>query len=185
MIRETIIRKIVELDLAGHSLLEDHVRSTDELLHVAAVNEFGSWETALGYAGVRARDVGRCRDLSPERIKQQLRRLCTTGYDLGAEVNRSRDRALYDAARQHFGGWRDALIASGVNLANVTRRRPKNLDRDAMLLWLRNRQSAGQTLVYTEVCLENRDYALAIRREFGSWARAVAEVLPSNPSGDS
>lgn len=54
-----------------------------------------------------------------------------------------------------------------------------------MLLWLRNRQASGQTLVYSEVCLENRDHALAIRREFGSWARAVAEVLPSNPSGDS
>jgi hypothetical protein len=37
-----------------------------------------------------------------------------------------------------------------------------------MLLWIRNRQAAGQTLAFTEVCLENRDYALAIRREFGS-----------------
>ena len=184
MIRETIIRKIVELELAGHSMLEDNVRSIDELLHATAVNEFGSWETALGYAGVNARDVGRCRDLTPERIKQQLRRLCTTGYDLGAKVNRSRDRAHYDAAVRHFGSWREALTAAGINMANVTHRRPKHLDRESMLLWLRNRQSAGQSLVYSEVCLENRDHALAIRREFGSWARAVDEVLPSNPRGD-
>ncbi len=114
--------------------------------------------------------------MSPDRIKQQLRRLCTTGYDLGAKVNQDRDRALYDAARQHFGGWRDALAAAGINLANVTHRKPKNLDREAMLLWLRNRHSAQQTLVYTEVCLENRDYALAIRREFGSWAKAIDEA---------
>ena len=180
MIRETIIRKIVELDLAGHSLLEDHVRSTDELLHVAAVNEFGLWETALQYAGVSAHDVGRSRDLTPERIKQQLRRLCTTGYDLGAKVNRSRDHAFYMAAVRHFGSWRDALTTAGVNLANVTPRRPKNLDRESMLHWLRNRQSAGQSLTYGEVCLENRAYALAIRREFGSWARALdASDIPS------
>ena len=89
MIRETIIRKIVELELAGHGLHGDNVRSIDELLHAAALNEFGSWEIALGYAGVNARDVGRCRDLTPDRIKQQLRRLCTTGYDLGAKLNRS------------------------------------------------------------------------------------------------
>ena len=173
MIRETIIRKIVELELAGHSLLEDKVRSIDELLHAAALNEFGSWEIALGYAGVNARDVGRCRDLTPERIKQQLRRLCTTGYDLGAKVNRSRDRAHYNAAVRHFGSWREALTAAGINLANVTRHRPKNLDRDAMLLWIRNRKEAGQSITFSEVCLENRDYALAIKREFRSLARAL------------
>ena len=43
MIRETIIRKIVDFDLARQSLLEDNVRTTDDLLHAAAVNEFGSW----------------------------------------------------------------------------------------------------------------------------------------------
>ena len=56
---------------------------------------------------------------------------------------------------------------------NVTRHRPKNLDREAMLLWIRHRKESGQSLTFTEVCLENRDYALAIRREFRSWARAV------------
>jgi len=140
------------------------------------VSEYGSRKTALLYAGVSVRDVGRFRDLSPERIKQQLRRLCTTGYDLGAEINQDRDRALYDAARQHFGGWRDALAAAGINLANVTHRKPNNVDREAMLLWIRNRHSAEQTLIYTEVCLENRDYALAIRSEFGSWAKAIEEA---------
>jgi len=69
---------------------------------------------------------------------------------------------------RHFGSWREALTAAGINLANVTHRRPKHLDRETMLLWLRNRQAAGQSLVYGEVCLENRDHALAIRREFGS-----------------
>jgi hypothetical protein len=88
-------------------------------------------------------------------------------------VNRSRDRALYESALRYFGTWRAALAAAGVNLAHVSHRRPKNLDRQNMLLWIRNRLAAGQTLAFTEVCLENRDYALAIRREFGSWARAL------------
>lgn len=99
-------------------------------------------------------------------------------------MNRSRDHAFYMAAVRHFGSWRDALTTAGVNLANVTPSRPKNLDREAMLLWIRNRQSAGQTLIYTEVCLENRDYALAIRREFGSWARAVDAGFPLGANSD-
>jgi len=184
MIRDAIIRKIVELELAGHSLLEENVRTTDELLHAAAVSEFGSWETSLDYAGVSARAVGRSRDLSPERIKQQLRRLCTTGYDLGAKVNRSRDRAQYDAAVRHFGSWREALTAAGINLANVTRRRPKHFDRETMLLWLRNRRASGQTLIYSEVSLENRDHAFTIRREFHSRARAIeAAFATTEPEG--
>ena len=88
-------------------------------------------------------------------------------------MNRSRNRRLYDAALQHHGTWRAALTAAGINLANVTHRKPKHRDRETMLLWLRNRQASGQTLIYSEVCQENRAYALAIRREFGSWARAI------------
>lgn len=173
MSRESIIRQIVELDLAGQSLMEDKVCETNGLLHSAALSEFGAWETALGYAGVNVRDVGRCRNLTPERISQQLRRLCTTGYDLGAKVSRSRDRSLYDAVLKHFGTWRNALEASGINLANVSRRRPKHLGREVMVLWLQQRQAAGKSLKWTVVCLENRDYALAIRRTFGSWRDAI------------
>lgn len=178
MIRETIIRKIVELDIAGNSLFEENIQASDELLHAAAVSEFGSWETALGYAGVSSNDVVRCRGLTPERVKRQLRRLCTTGYDLGAMVNRSRDRGLYDACLRHFGSWRNALSASGINLDNVTRHRPRQLDRESMILWIRNRKASGQKLAYTDVCLENRDYALAIKREFRSWSRALEAAFP-------
>jgi hypothetical protein len=159
--------------LAGQSLLEGNVRESDGLLYAAALSEFGAWETALGYAGVSVRDVARCRGLTPERVRQQLRRLCTTGYDLGAKVSRSRDRPLYDAALKHFGSWRKALTASGINLANVSRRRPKHLDRELMILWLQHRKAAGQSLRWTVVCLENRDHALAIRREFGNWRDAI------------
>lgn len=176
MIREAIIRKIVERDLAGESLLEDEVSRDDELLHAAAIEDFGSWDTALEYSGVRARDVGRSRELTPERTAQQLRRLCTTGYDLGAMINRSRDRPLYEAALRHHGSWRAALTAAGINRANVSRRRPKNFDRETMILWMKERQTSGKSLIWTEVCLEHRDKALAIRRTFGSWQRAVDEA---------
>jgi len=184
MIRETIIRTIVELDVAGHRLAEESVRATNELLYEAAINEFGSWQTALDYAGVRARDVGRSRDLTAERVKRRLRRLCTTGYDLGAHVNRERDRELYYAALHHFGNWRGALSAAGINLANIARRKPKHLDRDSMILWLRNRQVSGQSTIYWEVCLENREYALAIRREFGSWEKAIKEAIPPTEASE-
>jgi hypothetical protein len=42
-----------------------------------------------------------------------------------------------------------------------------------MILWLQQRQVAGNRLKWSVVCLENRDYALAIRREFGNWLDAI------------
>jgi len=75
-------------------------------LHQAACDEFGSWSVALQYAGVNRRTLATGDDLTPERIQQQLRRLCTTGYDLGARLNRRRDRQIYDAALRHYGTWR-------------------------------------------------------------------------------
>jgi len=133
-------------------------------------------------AGEPAADVGvRARGGLPggqpwtrQRVLQQLRRLCPTGYDLGSHLNRSRKPALHGAALHHFGSWRAALTAAGINLANVSRRRPKHLDRELMILWLQQRRATGQSLSWTAVCLENRGYALAIRRVFRSWREAVA-----------
>jgi hypothetical protein len=84
--------------------------------------------------------------------------------------------------KTHFGGLRrrsghdqggNTLAASGINLANVSRRRPKHLDREVMIQWLQQRQATRKSLKWTAVCLENRDYALAIRRTFGSWRKAL------------
>ncbi len=182
MIREAIICQIVERDVSGESLRAEDVRRDNKLLHAAAIDDFGSWETALQYAGVKIRHVAHSRDLTQARVEQQLRRLCTTGYDLGAKVNRSRDRQLYDAALRHHVSWRAALTAAGVNLANVSRRRPENFDREAMILWLKQRQATGQSLMYTEVCLEHRDKAMAIRRTFGSWAKAIGAACGDSDS---
>jgi hypothetical protein len=46
-----------------------------------------------------------------------------------------------------------------------------------MFLWFRNLQASRQSTVYWEVCLENREYALAIRLEFGRWVKAIEEAL--------
>jgi hypothetical protein len=156
-------------------LLEGSVQTINELLHEAATNEFGVWQTEFDHRCVR--DVGRSRELTAEQVKQRTRRLRTTGYDLGAVVNRTCDRELYYAALHHFGTWRQALTASGINLSNVTHKTTKHLNRATMLLWLQSRKAEGKTVMYRDVCLENRLYALAIRREFGSWIKAMEDAF--------
>jgi len=57
MIRDTIIRRIVQLDMAGNPLVEEEIQAAEELLYLAAIKEFGSWDTAIEYAGVSVRDA--------------------------------------------------------------------------------------------------------------------------------
>ena len=81
--------------------------------------------------------------------------------ELGAKLNHSRDRRLDAAALHHDGCWREALRAAGINLANVTHRRPKHFDRETILLWLCNRRVANQSLIYIEIGLENSAHSPA------------------------
>ncbi|MFN3194272.1 MAG: homing endonuclease associated repeat-containing protein [Aureliella sp.] len=174
MSREAIIRQIVGRDLANQDLSEETIRSKESALYEIACEEFGSWETALAYAGVDPKHAETTdRKWTKERVEQQLRRLCTTGYDLNAMVNRARNRPLYEAVLHFHGSWRGGLAAAGINLAHLSRRQPKRIDNETMVLWLKERASAEQTLVWTEVCLENREQAFAIRRRFGSWTKAL------------
>ncbi len=83
---------------------------------------------------------------------------------------------LYDAVLQHFGSWRKSPTASGINLAKVSRRQPEHLNREVMILWLQQRQAAAKCLKWSVVCLENRDYALAIRRVFGENRRDAIDA---------
>ncbi len=177
MSREAIIRQIVARELAGKGLNVNAVQVQDKSLYEIACEEFGAWETALEYAGIHPRFAASAKQpWSREGVIKQLRRLCSSGYDLGARNNRSRDHALYRATLSYFGSWRAGLIAAGINLSNVDKLGVKKVTREVLLLWLQNRQASGHSLVWTDVVLENRSYALAIKRTFRSWKRALAEA---------
>jgi hypothetical protein len=51
--REEVIRRIVECEMQGQSLTEENVLQDVPDLHQAACERFGTWDTALEYAGAR------------------------------------------------------------------------------------------------------------------------------------
>jgi len=69
-----------------------------------------------------------------------------------------------------FGIWNASLTAAGISLANVSRRHRKHFDGTG------DPQAAGPSLTWTAVCLEDRDYNLAIRRVSEAGASAAAGV---------
>lgn len=180
MNREDVIRQIVERDIQNRGLTEEQAAREVPLLHAAACEHFGTWVTALQYAGISERRITADDELSPERVLRRIRTLCIDGYDLSCTRNLRRDRRLYEAARQHFGTWRRALLAAGINLANA-RSRPKSrrLDRPQILQALRQRHEAGLSMYWITVCLDNRYLAMSAKHAFRSWRRALlAAGLP-------
>lgn len=102
MTREEIIRQIVRRDIEQSGLTEELVRKEATDLYEAACDHFGTWTTALTYAGFTARRVPRRKESSRDRVIQEIRTPCISGYDLSTAHNLKRDRRLYEAARQHF-----------------------------------------------------------------------------------
>ena len=93
---------------------------------------------------------------------------------------------IYEAARHHFGSWRRALKAAGVDLKHVRLPKgPRKLDKDQIIRDLLERHEAGLSMKCTEVCLENRALATAAMNAFHSWGRALAAagLGPAQPEG--
>ena len=177
-----IIRQIVCRDVEQLGLTEDIVQTEDVALHVAACDHYGTWETALAYAGINVRRMHPRKECTTDRVLQEIRTLCTSGYDLSATHNMKRDRRPYEAARQHFGSWKKALEATGLNLKHAFHRgRPRKFDKRKLLEAIKQRHESGQSLVWTDVCLENRAFASAAKQAFGSWRRALiaAGIAPA------
>jgi hypothetical protein len=172
--REAVIRQIVEREMQGLSLMEEAAVQDSPDLHQAACERFGTWDTALQYAGVSLRRLHAKPDYTPERVLRKIRTLCRHGYSLKARDNMYRDRPLYEAARRHFGGWRRALQEAGIELKRANlRSKPRQLDRQKIIQSLQERHRAGQSLRWASVCMEDRALASAAKQAFNGWGRAL------------
>jgi hypothetical protein len=172
MIRQDVIRQIVSRDQQKMALSENAVQQHDPRLFEAACETFGTWETALRYAGVRQSRRKRAILYSPERVIAAIRFLCIKGYNLAAGRNARRNWALYRSAVPHFGTWRNAIQASGINLqhAFITSR----MDERQIIATIRERHGLGLPLARKQTFLQHRALVVAAISKFGRWNNAVA-----------
>ena len=183
---QDVIREIVKRDRQKDGLTEAIVLHDAKQLHEAACEHFGTWEIALRYAGVDTRCLrGRLR-YSRSRVTQAVRKLCITGYCLSAKRNMRRDSGLFRAAIHHFGTWRQALEAAGIDVRHARLGlKPRQLDRKRIMESLRRRHQAGFSLTWSEVCLEDRALATAAENAFVIWQKTlVAAGFVSEERGE-
>jgi hypothetical protein len=174
MSREDIIRHIVHREAQAQCLSEAKVLDDAPELHNAACAQFGTWETALQYAGVPMRRSCPQPGVSREQVIREILYLCRCAGRLHAGRIKRRHRQLYDSAKAHFGTWRLALQAAGINLRNaLLSSKRRRLDKQRIGKEIQKRRQAGQSLRWKDVCREDRNLAMAANHAFRSWRKAV------------
>ncbi len=146
----------------------------DQTLAKAAAKRFGSWAEAVDAAGL----IDRIPVKKPSYRWTKEEVLCgiqewhASGKALEGVEKES--RVLMTAARRHFGGWRKAVEAAGLQC------RRRQWSRKVIIQEIRQRLRAGESLSSHEPA--NINLVAAAIRHFGSWTVALkAARIPSKP----
>ncbi len=115
---ERIVERIRQHHRAGRDLSWRHVSTTlDPSLAAAAIrpHRFGSWERALEAAGLEYSEIRRHRAWDGPSVLDELRRRHGAGESLRVSDVMEEEPALVAAARRHFDGWYEAVLAAGLD----------------------------------------------------------------------
>ena len=165
------IRRMFE---SGENLNYANVAQEQVALLRAATRYFGSWRLAVEFSGLNYEDIRRYKTWSRDRIVERIRELSEKGEDLSwRHVSTKVDPQLAAAAtkKKHFGSWRNAVVAAGLNYSQI--RRYREWDENTITQKLREIHEQGIDLNAKN--MEEYDITLitAARRRFESWDRAL------------
>ena len=170
IVGEILRRNETKQDLSYSGMTRDNL----PLLR-AATRYFGSWQQAIEHAGLNYDDFRRYRAWTNERIVERIRELFADGKDLSWRyVSLTLDPSLAAAAtkKNHFGSWRSALEAAGVDYDEI--RRYRDWSEDEVLQRIRERYAEGKPLNAKTLEKDNIALITAARRRFPSWDKTLA-----------
>jgi hypothetical protein len=172
--KQSIGAEIVRMHDAGENLNYASIAQEHVALLRAATRYFGSWRSAVEFAGLNYEDIRKYKMWTRERILDRIRELHGAGEDLSwRHVSTQVDPQLAAAAtkRKHFGSWRNAIQAAGLKYSDI--RRYREWDEQAVIDRLRALHAEGKDL--NAKSMEELDITLitAARRRFESWDKAL------------
>ena len=173
--RESIAAEIVAMNQVGACMTHGAVARSNTALLRAATRVFGSWEAAIVFAGLDYDAIRAYRSWTRERIVERIRELFADGADLSwSNVADNVDPQLASAAckRGHFGSWRRAVEAAGLDYDAI--RRYRAWDQERVLTLVREHHADGTQLNAKNMQEEDLTLLTAARRKFESWPAALA-----------
>ncbi len=167
--REQIIHHILAREAEGRALTTGR-NGVDPLVYAAGRRIFGSWRNAILAAGIPPRRALNADRWSPPSILAMIRRLSHQRQPVTAVQPNERYDNLVSAARRHYGSWRNAVLASGVN--PITLQRAVYWNRERVIEAILMRALRGDSVVARLV--KPRSLVEAGHRLFGHWREAVS-----------
>jgi len=166
--------RIREMYKAGDRLDAAYVLENDKRLFYAGHRLFGGWEKTVSAAGVDYEKVrvDRRKKWSRKMIVEKIRDMEKKGAKLNHAAAAQKDRNLVAAAMRHFGSWRAALEAAGINYKDVCGT-TLNWTEDDVSGEIKRLNVDGADLVSTVMCRENSRLFRAGVARFGTWEKAV------------
>ncbi len=172
--KDAIALEILSMYESGENLNYSSVATNNLSLLRAATRYFGTWEDAVLFAGLDYDSIRRYKSWNRERIVARVKELHAQNVDLSwRNVCLNVDPQLAAAAtkKSHFGSWREALEAAGLDYDSI--RRYREWDDDRILEMVRAFHRDGKELNAKNMELEDITLITAARRRFDSWHKAL------------
>jgi len=167
--RDSILRWILERDSQGEPIWAKDALTYNSYMYRQAMRSFGSWTGALAAAGIKLPDRRGARTWSPKKVIRAIQRASVKPESLYYKNMMVRRRSLLEAAKKHFGSWRKALIAAGVDPESV--RLTRTWDRESVIEAILDRAVKDEPLAVTKVSPRSlAHWGISI---FGSWRDAL------------
>ena len=172
--KDTIAQQIATMFEEGVNLNYAQIAHDQVALLRAATRYFGSWRIAIEYAGLNYDDIRMYKSWTKSRILERIRELHALSEDLSwRHVSTVVDPQLAAAAtkRKHFGSWKAAVTAAGLDYGSI--RRYREWDEDTITSRVNELHTLGIDL--NAKSMEEYDITLitAARRRFDSWDKAL------------
>ncbi len=172
--KDAIALEILSMYESGENLNYSSVATNNLSLLRAATRYFGTWEEAVCFAGLDYDSIRRYKSWTRERIIARIKELHAQDADLSwRNVCLNIDPQLAAAAtkKSHFGSWREALEASGLDYDAI--RRYREWDDERILEMVREFHRDGKELNAKNMEIEDITLITAARRRFDSWHKAL------------
>ncbi len=170
--RDEVVLVIRRLHKQGKPLNSGHVARTYPALAYASRKYLGGWEEAIRAAGLDYSRISRKSFWSRKKIAERLRELHAAGKPLYVSAAEKLHGGLVGAATAHFGSWREAIKAAGLDYGKI--KRQKEWSKKEIVREIRRLHREGMELSTTmPVRKHYRNLHAAAVRYFGGWAEAM------------
>lgn len=184
---EAVVSAIKELHEQGESLDSTSVRKRRALVW-AAVKYHGSWRKAVEAAGIDYASISRINPnrhvWSKEIIVQMIQNLQKQGLPVNSSYVQEEQPLLYGAACKYFGGWPQAIEATGLSYDEIRLVTFRSWSKEAVADAVIDRVKNGLSISGAVVTVDDRSLYRAANRYFGRRGWAKARMLAGFPPTD-